>query len=92
MIEYFFDEIVELVVLVFKRRKQRSEEWRGVLEDKRIKGDRPMSRRKYVLFFRTETGKKKRVRVDQSDFELYEKGKNYRKNRGEVLPDPRSAI
>ena len=92
MIEDMIPELFDFVLLAFRRRRQKTEEWRGVLEDKRIKGNRSLARRKYVLHFRIETGKKRKIRVDQDEFELYEKGKNYRKNRGEMLPDPGSAI
>ncbi len=92
MIEDLIPELFDFVLLAFRRRRQKTEEWRGVLEDKRITGDRSLARRRYHLYFRTEEGKKRKIRVDQDDYERYEKGKNYRKSRGEMLPDPRSAI
>lgn len=92
MIEDIIPELFDLVFLALRRRRQKKEEWRGVLEDKRITGNRTPTRRKYVLYFRTETGKKRKIRIEPDEFELYEKGKNYRKNRGEMLPDPGSAI
>jgi hypothetical protein len=92
MIDVIFDGMFDFVYLILKRRKQKSQEWRGVLEEKRLKSGYSQARKKYSLYFRTESGKRKRIRVEEKDFPIYEKGKNYQKNRGELLPHPASAI
>ena len=92
MIEDIVSGLFDLAFLALRRRRQKTQEWRGILENKRVIGNRSLGRRKHVLYFRTETGKKRKIRVNPDEFELYEKGKNYRKNRGEMLPDPSSAI
>jgi hypothetical protein len=51
-----------------------------------------LARKKYWLYFRTESGKRRKIRVGENDFALFEKGRNYHKTRGEPLPDPNSAI
>lgn len=92
MIDYVIDGIFDFIILALTRRKQKGEEWRGVLEEKRTTGGYSLARKKHLLYFRTESGKKRKIRVGEAEFALYEKGKNYRKNRGDLLPDPDSGI
>jgi hypothetical protein len=92
MIEDLISGLFDLVLLAFRRRRQKAEEWRGILEEKRSTGGHSIARKTYRLYFRTESGKRKKIRVGEADFALFEKGQNYQKNRGEILPDPNSAI
>jgi hypothetical protein len=92
MIENIIIEIFDFIVFALTRQKQKGEEWRGVLEDKRSTGGYLVARKKFRLYFRTESGKRRKIRVGEADFALFEKGRNYQKNRGEMLPDPNSAI
>jgi hypothetical protein len=56
MIGYVIDGIFDFIILVLTRRKQKMEEWRGVLKEKRIKSGYSPARKKYSLYFRTQAG------------------------------------
>jgi hypothetical protein len=44
------------------------------------------------VVFRTEEGKRKKLRMGKADFDLYQEGRRYTKKAGNYLPDPHSAI
>ena len=67
------------------RRRERRKEWSGTVEAKKTW---TLSKHAYLVIFRTDDGKRKRVRMDsQEDFDLYEEGRRYTKTAGDDLPD-----
>jgi hypothetical protein len=87
------DFILELLgdLLVFfpwsRRRKDRRAEWSGTVEAKKTL---TLSKRAYLVIFRTDDGQRKKVRLDRKeDFDSYEEGRRYMKKAGEDLPDTR---
>lgn len=79
-------------IIVYKAIKNKNDEWTGELINKWESNDEdslsttaPTS---FMLVFRTDTGKKKRVVVNNSDtFEEWKKGQKVIKRRGEKIPE-----
>jgi hypothetical protein len=68
-----------------RRKRERAKEWAGTVEAKK---NCTLSKHAYLLIFRTDDGKRKKVRLDRAeDFERYEEGRRYTKRAGDDLPD-----
>ncbi len=91
MIVYILEAIFWYLVFALTKQKRKSEEWAGILEEKRQKGY-SLAKRFHILVFRKEDGKKVKYRVKAEDFARYEKGKRYLKREGDFLPDPTTAF
>jgi succinate dehydrogenase/fumarate reductase flavoprotein subunit len=87
-----WDTILELIVYAifpyFKRKKRKKEEWYGVVEEKRVEGDYSLKKQPHVVIFRTSEGLKRKMKMKEELFHRYEKGKQYRKRKGEEYPEP----
>lgn len=76
-----------LVLLPWNRKRERRTEWTGLVEAKKTGA---LSKHAFLVVFRTDDGKKKKVRLDRKeDFDVYEEGRKYLKRAGHVLPDAR---
>jgi len=87
MIDFVFEVLDNLLVLLpwSMRKRDRRREWTGTVESKKTW---TLSKHAYLVIFRTDDGKKKRVRMDRKeDFDIYEEGRRYAKKAGQVLPD-----
>jgi len=78
-----------LDLLPFSRRKSdRRTEWSGTVEAKKTL---TLSKQAYLVIFRTDDGRRKKVRLDRKeDFESYEQGRKYIKRANQYLPDPKA--
>lgn len=88
MIDAILDFLVYGIFPYLKRKKRRAEEWFGVVEEKRLEGDFSLKKHKHVVIFRTNEGQKRKMKMKEELFNRYEKGKQYRKRRGEDYPEP----
>jgi len=87
MIDFIFEVLDNLLVLLpwSMRKRDRRREWTGTVESKKTW---TLSKHAYLVIFRTDDGKMKRVRMDRKeDFDTYEEGRRYAKKAGQVLPD-----
>ena len=87
MIEFILGVLGDLLVLFpgLMRKRDRRREWTGNVESKKT---RTLSKHAYLVIFRTDDGKMKKVRMDRKeDFDVYEEGRRYTKKAGHVLPD-----
>ena len=67
------------------RKNDRRTEWSGTVEAKKTL---TLSKRAYLVVFRTDGGRKKKVRMDRKEeFDSYEEGRKYHKRAGQDLPD-----
>jgi len=88
MILDFLDELLSLFPLI-KRKSDRRKEWSGTVEAKKTW---TLSKHAYLVIFRTDDGKRKKVRLDRKeDFDDYEEGRRYVKRAGQELPDTKPA-
>ncbi len=89
----FILDILDILLVLFpwsKRKRDRRDEWSGTVEAKRTW---TLSEHAYLVIFRTDDGKKKRIRMDgKEDFDIYEEGRRYIKRAGQDLPEPNGAI
>lgn len=92
MLADFFWWLVESLFgyLAFLMSKKRitGQEWRGIVEKKRYQRGRALSGYGYIVFFREDDGRRRKLRMRRDDFEMYEVGKAYQKNPGTYLPAP----
>ena len=87
MIDFIFEVLDNLLVLLpwSMRKRDRRREWTGTVEAKKIW---TLSKHAYLVIFRTDDGKMKRMRMDRKeDFDIYEEGRRYTKRAGQILPD-----
>ena len=84
------DTIIEFLIYAAFRKKKRREEWHGVCEEKKVKGDYSLGKYKLSVVFRTDEGKKIKMVMSEELFNKYEKRKRYHKRSGEDFPDPES--
>ena len=74
-IEGMIDTIIELLIYAifpfYKRKKQREEEWHGVLEEKIVKGDYSLGKYKLYLVFRTDADQKIKIHVSEELFSIF---------------------
>jgi hypothetical protein len=87
MIDFIFEVLDNLLVLLpwSMRKRDRRREWTGTVESKKTW---TLSKHAYLVIFRTDDGKMKRVRMDRKeDFDIYQEGRRYVKKAGQVLPD-----
>ncbi len=88
LIDLVFEVLGDLLVLLpWNRKRERRGEWTGLVEAKKTGA---LSKHAFLVVFRTDDGKKKKVRLDRKeDFDVYEEGRKYLKRAGHVLPDTR---
>jgi len=86
-------DVLECLLVFFpwsKRKSDRRKEWSGTVEAKRTW---TLSKHAYLVIFRTDDGKKKRIRMDgKEDFDIYEVGRRYTKKAGQDLPERDGAL
>lgn len=71
------------------RNRDRRKEWSGTVEAKKTW---TFSKHAYLVIFRTDDGRRKKVRLDRKeDFDGFEEGRRYTKKAGQVLPDAKPA-
>lgn len=92
MLDIIFALFDIAIVWQIKKRWETRKEWSGTVEKKKEDITRALSEFKYIVFFRTEEGKMKKLRMGKQDFDLYREGRRYTKKAGQYLPDPQSAI
>ena len=92
MFDILFDLFDLVLLFQIKRKWEIPKEWSGTVEKKRADISPTLSRYRYIVVFRTEEGKRKKLRMGKADFDLYQEGRRYTKKAGEYLPDPNSAI
>jgi hypothetical protein len=95
MLDFIFDFLFDLLVFLpdlLKRRREIPREWSGTVEKKTVRTTPSIFRERYSVVFRTEEGKRKKLRMGKADFDLYQEGRRYTKKAGDYLPDPHSAI
>jgi len=84
------DTIIEFLIYIAFRKRKRREEWHGVCEEKKVKGDYSIGKYKHSVVFRTDEGKKIKMNMSEELFNTYERRKRYHKRSGEDFPDPES--
>jgi len=94
VLSILFDLFVDSLLIlpaVLNRKREIRREWSGIVEEKRARPNRFLSKYAYTIVFRTDDGKGKRLRMRKDDFDLYREGKRYIKKAGTYLPDSSSA-
>ena len=92
MFDILFDLFDLALLFHLKRKREIPKEWFGTVEKKKEDMTPALSRYRYIVVFRTEEGKRKKLRMGKADYDLYQEGRRYTKRAGEYLPDPHSAI
>ena len=92
MLDIFFDLFDLVLLFQIKRKWEIPKEWSGTVEKKKEDMIPALSRYRYIVVFRTEEGKRKKLRMGKTDFDSYQEGRRYIKKAGQYLPDPHSAI
>jgi hypothetical protein len=95
MLNLIFDFLFDLFLFLpfkLKRKWEIPQEWYGTVEKKKAYIAPSLSRYRYSVVFRIEEGKRKKLRMGEADFDLYQEGRRYSKKAGDYLPDPRSVI
>jgi len=88
----FGDFLVIGLIDWFLRSWNRKQEWFGVVIKNKKRSARSPSKYRYAVVFRTENGRRKRLRMDEWRASFYKLGWRYRKRRGEDFPDPDSGM
>ena len=91
IVDFFIDLVIFLPILI-KRKWEIPQAWSGTAEEKKAHRSPSLSRYKYSVVFRTDEGKRKKLRMGKADFGLYQEGRRYTKKAGVYLPDPHSAM
>jgi hypothetical protein len=89
--DFLFDLLLFLPFLL-KRKWEIPQEWSGTVEKKKALTTPTFSRYRYSVVFQTGEGRRKKLRMGKSDFDIYQEGRRYTKKAGDYLPDPHSAI
>jgi len=92
MLDIIFDLFDLVLLFQIKRKWEIPKEWSGTVEKKKTDMAPVLARYRYIVVFRTEEGKRKKLRMGKADFDLYREGRRYSKKAGAYLPDPHSAI
>ena len=82
----FLGDLV-LSVLPLKRKMDLSKAWSGTVEKKTVRPSPTLSPYRYSVVFRTDRGRRKRMRMKKEDFDRYMVGGRYIKKSGEPLPE-----
>jgi len=88
----FGDFLVIGLIGWFLRSWNRKQEWFGVVIKNKRRRAHSLSKYRYAVVFRTENGRRKRLRMDESRASSYKLGWRYRKRRGEDFPDSDSGM
>lgn len=88
MLESIIELILYLLIPGYRRKKKREEEWIGVVEEKRVKSDYSLAKYKCIVIFRRDDGLQAKLEVSEQDFNQYEVGKRYQKQKGKDFPVP----
>ncbi len=76
-------------ILTFFSLKNKNDSWSGFLLEKKkktYKDDNDIERNTFTLVFKTDTGKTKKMNVDEVTFNKYEENKKYVKEKGNYFP------
>jgi hypothetical protein len=83
MIDFFID-VLDVLLPWSMRNRARRRDWSGTVEAKKTL---TLSKHAYLVIFRTDEGKMKKVRLDRKEvFDAYEEGRRYFKKAGDDLP------
>jgi hypothetical protein len=90
MLDIILDFLGDLLIffLPVKRKMDVSKAWSGTVEKKIVRSSPTLSPYRYSVIFRTDQGKKKKMRMKKADFDRYQEGLRYIKKSGEGLPVP----
>jgi hypothetical protein len=88
----FADFFVMVLIGWFLRRWNRKQEWFGVVIKNKRRRARSPSKYRYTVVFRTEDGRRKRLRMGESYASSFKLGWRYRKRKGVDFPDPDSGM
>lgn len=76
------DNLFGRLAFLLSRKRKIGQEWRGLVEKKRYQRGRALSGYGYLVFFREDDGRRRKLRMRRDDFEMYEVGKPYHKKPG----------
>ena len=89
MIETLIELVLGFLFPSLGRNKRRREEWSGRVEEKRIRDGYSVAKNRYVVVFRTDDGRRRKIKLDRPDaFDGYETGRRYHKPEGWDYPVP----
>ena len=90
MLDIIISFLGDLLFFVFpwKRKWDLSKAWSGTVEKKYVRPSPTLSPYRYSVVFRTDKGKRKRLKMKKEDFDLYHEGRTYIKKSGAKLPQP----
>ena len=88
-----FDIIFEAIITFFDLhffggRRGRRDDWNGIVVEKKTKGDYSVGKYKCYVVFKTDEGKLKKIKMDETEFLNYELQKRYHKSPGNLFPHP----
>ena len=89
---YFGDFLVIALFHGLSRRWNRKQEWFGVVLENKRRRRRSWEKYRYLVVFRKDNGRRKRLRMDQWQASFYKSGWRYHKKKGEDLPDYNSGM
>ena len=70
----------------FKSKKQRGEEWQGIVEEKGIKSDFSLAKNKYYVIFKKDLGDQTKISMDEKHYNQFEVGRRCIKIKGADFP------
>jgi len=85
---WLVDSLFGHLAFLMSRKRITGQEWRGLVEKKRHQRGRALSGYGYIVFFREDDGRRRKLRMTREDFDNYEVGKPYHKKPGTYLPEP----
>ena len=88
MFDIIIEGIFDFFLIIFGRKRRRNDEWDGMVVDKKTKGDYSAGKYKCYDVFKTDEGKLKKIKMDETEFLKYELHKRYHKPSGNSLPMP----
>lgn len=88
MLDIIIDFLGDLLIFLLpvKRKLDVSKAWSGTVEQKKVRASPSLSPYRYSVIFRTDNGKRKKLRMKKADFDRYQEGLRYIKRSGENLP------
>ena len=83
---WLVDNLFGHLAFLLSKKRITGQEWRGIAERKRYRRGRALTGYGYLVFFREDDGRRRKLRMRLDDFEMYEVGKSYHKKSGTYLP------
>jgi hypothetical protein len=74
------------VIFTLKSKKEKDSSWKGELVKKRTMTDEDGDVYAYKLIFKTDEGKKAKVKVNEEMYNQAQKGERYEKIKGDYIP------